>query len=181
MRFLKTQLKPSEIALISIILMMLLFIFNFTWKTSSMIRSLNALQVQVETSRTKLTENKILYTRLISRTPSSEDVKKDFMDQYVLVNDRFSSVITGIVNSSKNKNFSLQKISLDEQTKESGYKKLLYSLDIESSFIEIGKFLEKLEDAPLLTEVTSVEIKRIDNEMKRCLAQIRLYSYVRIE
>ena len=103
------------------------------------------------------------------------------MDQYVLFNDRFSSVISSIVNSSKSKAFTLTKLSLEDQSTENGYKKMLYSLDAEASFIEIGKFLEKLEDAPLLTEVSSVEINRIDNEMKRCQAHIKLFSYVRKE
>ena len=160
---------------------MLIFLFNFIWSKSSMALNLINLGAKSEVSRKQLADNQLLYNKLSQRGPASQNLKNDYMDQYVLMNDRFSSVISGIVNSSKAKTFSLLKISLDEQTKESGYKKLLYTLEIESSFIEIGKFLEKLEDAPLLTEVNAVEIKRIDTEMKRCQAQIKLYSYVRVE
>ena len=40
-----------------------------------------------------------------------------------------------------------------------------------------GKLLEQLEDAPVLTEVQSVEILRITDELKRCIAKIKLHGY----
>ena len=177
----KIQLKKNELVLMSIVVLVLFALFHFSWKNSNKMLTLNAVRASSMTAKSKLIENQSLYEKLIKREPASQGFSADYMDQYILANDHFSSAITGIVNSSKSKAFTLIKLSLEDQSSDSGYKKMLYSLDAEASFIEIGKFLEKLEDAPLLTEVTSIEINRIDTEMKRCQAHIKLYSYVRSE
>ena len=181
MQFMKIRLKKNETILISLILVILMALFGFLWKKSSFVTALNELQLKTDAAKTQVLESRALYEKLSKREPAGVGATKEFLDQYVLLNDHFSSVITGIVNSSKGKEFTLTKLSLDDQSSEAGYKKMLYSIDAEASFIDIGKFLEKLEDAPLLTEVSSVEINRIDTEMKRCRAHIKLYSYVRAE
>jgi len=181
MRLLKVRLKTNEIVLMSLIVVTFFALFHFFWKSSTKVITLNNLRAKSEISKAALLENKNQIEKLSKRDPASEGLNADYMDKYLSFNDKFSSVITGIVNSSKGRGFSLTKLSLEDQSIENGYKKILYSIDAEATFIDIGKFLEKLEDAPLLTEVTSIEINRIDVEMKRCQAQIKLYSYVRSE
>jgi len=180
-QFEKIRLKSNEAALLSLIIVVFLVLFTIMWDRSGTMASLTVSRNQVAASKAKLDENKALYDKLTKRSPSSEGLNTDYLDQYLKLNDHFSSVITGIVNSSKGNSFALNKISLESQAVENGYKQMLYSLDAEASFIAIGKFLERLEDAPLLTEVSSIEISRIDNEMKRCQAHIKLFSYVRAE
>jgi len=181
MKLLKVQFKPNEIALMSAVVVTMMVLFSFYWKTSGMAVGLNALKAKSEVSKRSLAENQALIDKLTKRVPASDGVSAEYLDQYVLLNDRISSVIAGIVNSTKGRSFTLSKLLQEEQSIEGGYKKILYSLDAEASFIDIGKFLEKLEDAALLTEVKAVEINRIDDEMKRCKAHIRLYSYVRVD
>jgi hypothetical protein len=84
----------------------------------------------------------------------------------------------GIFSGSKENDFTVQKITSMQSTKFGGYTQTLYALEADSSFIAIGKFLENLEDSPLLTEIESIDIARIENEMKQCKASIRLYGYV---
>jgi hypothetical protein len=86
--------------------------------------------------------------------------------------------VMGIVSGSQQGAFSISKILAEKSKKTGAYTQTLYELETESSFLAIGKFLESLEDSPLLTEVESVEISRIEQEMKRCTAKIRLYGYV---
>lgn len=178
---LKIKLKNNEVIMLCLVILTLFAAFNILWKKSGSANALNEIRAKADASKKVLADNQALYDKLSKRSPASEGFSADYMSQYAMLNDRFSSVITGIVNSSKSKKFTLSRLSLENQSAENGYKKMLYSLDAEASFIEIGKFLEKLEDAPLLTEVSSVEINRIDNEMKRCKAHIKLYSYVRAE
>jgi hypothetical protein len=181
MKLLKIKLKPNEVAVICLIILCLFVVFNMFWKNSPMNTGLKNVQSRIEASKKKLAEDQALFDKLSKISSPTDSANSADLDQYVLLNDRFSSVISGIVRNSKTKSFALTKLVMEDESLESGYKKVLYSLDAEASFIEIGKFLEKLEDASLLTEVSSVEINRIDEEMKRCLAHIRLYSYVRAE
>ena len=181
MKLFSVKLKESELFLLCAVMLSLFFLFNFYWKNSSAVTLLSQTEAKNIAAKTQLSENQVLLDKLNKRGPSSDAIQNEYLDQYVLVNDRFSSIITKIVSSSNGHGFTLSKLSLDDQSTESGYKKMLYSLDAEASFIDIGRFLEQLEDAPLLTEVNSVEINRIDNEMKRCRARIKLYSYVRSE
>lgn len=180
-RLFSIQLKQSEVAMLCVVIVSFFGLFHLLWMKSGASVSALTLNAQLEKSKQTLAENKTFLEKLSNRSPASVGAGVDEMDKYVLTNDRLSSVINGIVASSRSEALALTKLSLEDQSLESGYKKMLYSVDAEASFIDIGKFLEKLEDAPLLTEIKSININRIDNEMKRCQAHIRLYSYVRVE
>lgn len=179
MRLLNIQLKKNEIVMLSVTILCLFFLFYVTWEKIGPAGAMIDLEQRSAVAKRKLADNKALFEKLNNRAPASVGFSSEYMDRYVLNNDRFSGAINGIVTSSKAKDFVLKKIQLEEQSVENGYKKLLYILQADATFIEVGKFLEKIEEAPLLTEVNSVEITRDENEMRRCHAEIKLYSYVR--
>lgn len=181
MKLTQIKISKNESIMISLTLVTFIFLFGILWKSSSMNANLESIRAKAIISKQKLADNEALIAKLNQRTPASLAGNSEILDRYVLANDHFSSVITGIVSNAKGDAFKLSKLTLEEQATDNGYKKMLYALDAEASFVEIGKFLENLEDAPLLTEVQSIVINRIDNEMKRCQAHIKLYSYVRQE
>ena len=181
MRLSKISLNLKEALLMSLIILIFFAIGNILLKKTGAAAALTDFRAKSEIAKNKLAESQAFLDKLSKRDPSADGVNADYLDQYLRLNDRFSSVITGIVSSSKGGGFMLTRVSLEGEITENGYKRMLYSMDAEASFISIGKFLEKLEDAPLLTEVSSVEINRIENEMKRCKAHIKLYSYVRAD
>jgi hypothetical protein len=158
------------------------FCFQQLWVKS---RALELDQVtrSIAETQKKLEMDQLTYVQLMKRAPASVEVTSasQLLDEYLKFNGHFSSVVNGIVLSSKNTSFSLTKISSEKQVKATGYTQTLYSIEAEAPFIAIGKFLEKMEDSPLLTEVDSIEISRIGNEMKRCKAKIKLFSYVGAE
>ena len=51
-------------------------------------------------------------------------------------------------------------------------------IELETQFISIGKFIEQLENAKLLLDIYSIEIKRLPNDLRECSAQIKLNNYV---
>ena len=137
-------------------------------------------QDKVTALRASILDNKNKLAALSTRVPASEELKAthQLLDKYLKSNDRFSSVVTNLVASSKEESFLLTKVVSENQTKMSGYTQTLYHLEAETSFISIGKFLERLEESPLLTEVQSIDIVRLEDEMERCKASIKLFSYV---
>jgi|GEM_PF-6943287 len=175
----KFKLKTSESILVSVFALLSMYAFDRFWQQPHS-KELKEVQTKVVTARKSVEDKRKVLDSLKSRAPASTEVKtaQTLFDRYLASNDRFSSVIMGIFTGSKENEFSIQKLAALQSTSFGGYVQTLYSLDVESNFIAIGKFLENLEDSPLLTEVESIDITRIENEMKQCKASIRLYGYV---
>jgi Tfp pilus assembly protein PilO len=144
---------------------------------------LNDIETKISTLQKKMEADQLAYNDLQKRTPASVESASasQLLDQYLKFNGHFSSVVNGIVSNSQGGSFSLTKISSESQVQTVGYTQTLYTVEAEAPFIAIGKFLEKMEDSPLLTEVDSIDISRIGTEMRRCKAKIKLFSYVGAE
>ena len=163
----------------SVFVLGLFYVYQHYWQSPKS-ADLVILNGKIAESQARVQENQALLAKLTARSPASEEVKTShhLLDQYLKSNNHFSNVVTSIVESSKNDAFLLTKISSDKQAPVSGYVQTLYHVEVEASFIAIGKFLERLEDSSLLTEVDSIDITRLGTEMKRCKANINLFSYV---
>jgi hypothetical protein len=90
-------------------------------------------------------------------------------------NNNFSSLLNRL--SGDGIQFSLERLTVDEHKEVAGYSRTLFNLEIETSFIELGKFIEGLENSDFLVDFQSVEISRIDKELKRSKAKIKVFSY----
>jgi hypothetical protein len=183
MKFREGRFKVRESLLLSLGIIALGFGFESFWVKPNA-KKLQELNEKTEAARKKIEDTQALIIKVKNRAPASVPVKdedhttKSMLERYMGSNDRFSKVVMGIVTGSKEGAFSVSKISAERSVKIGSYTQTLYELDAESSFLSIGKFLETLEDSPLLTEVDSIEISRIEQEMKRCSAKIRLFGYV---
>ena len=184
MKFREGKWKVRDSVLVSLMLAGIFFAFQKYWVKPNTVR-LVELHEKTESARKQIEENRALLANVKTRAPASvsppsieEKTAKGMLERYMNSNDRFSRVIMGIVSGSKEGAFSLSKIAAEKSTKVGSYTQTLYHLETESSFISIGKFLETLENSPLLTEVESIEISRIEQEMKQCKASIRIYGYV---
>jgi hypothetical protein len=173
------RLKLSESILLSFVILGGAFLFQRFWVLPNSQR-LVELQEKSKTMKAKIEELKTQLNTMAVKAPVTEEVKtaQSLLDRYVSTNERFSSVIMGIFSGSKERDFSISRIIAEKSEKIGVYTQTLYQIDAESSFIAIGKFLEGLEDSALLTEVDSINITKIEDEMKRCKASIRLFGYV---
>ncbi|MBU6152765.1 MAG: hypothetical protein KGP28_00555 [Bdellovibrionales bacterium] len=175
----KFKLKWSESLLISLFSVMSMFAFDRFWQKPHSLE-LMSLKARISETRKKVEDTQKVLEGLKNRVPAVADNQTtlSLLDRYLSSNDRFSNVIQGIFKGSKESEFSIQSIVALQSNRFEGYTQTLYSLEAESSFIAIGKFLENLEDSSLLTEIESIDIARIENELKQCKASIRLYGYV---
>ena len=174
---LKWNLRES--VLISAFAVGLLVLFQIYWVKPRSVK-LEEVREKVASTRSKIQETKNLISNLGSRAPASEEAKttQSLLDKYFTSNAKFSSVIMGVFSGAKDDSFSLVRMTSEKSSKVGGYTQTLYQLEAESTFISIGKFLERLEDSSLLTEVESIDISRLGSEMERCKANIRLFGYV---
>jgi Tfp pilus assembly protein PilO len=173
------RLKKSEVVLTSLFACAMAYLFQTYWLRPH-VDQLNSMKSEVAGVQTQVDQNQSLLVTLKNRVPASIEVKSsnELLDKYIKSNDRFSNVVSSIIQSSNTLSFMLNKISAESQEQLMGYAQTLYSIQAEASFISIGKFLETLEDSPLLTEVQSIEIERTGNELKMCKANIKLFNYV---
>ena len=171
------RLNRNESVLICIVSLSLVFVYQHYWKKAKL-REIEALHTKVASLKESVDKKQISLKVIQERTPATGNLKNADVNKYLKSNDHFSNVLSELVKSSKENSFSLTKIASSAPTKVNGYTQTQYRLEAESSFISLGKFLEKLEDSPLLTDVQSIEIRRIENEMDRCIVSIKLYSYV---
>jgi hypothetical protein len=173
------RLKLSESILLSLVIVGGGVLFQRFWVLPNSQR-LVELQEKAKATQAKIDELKTQLGTIKVKAPATEEVKtaQSLLDRYISTNDRFSSVIMGIFSGSKEREFNISKIIAEKSEKVGVYTQTLYQIDAESSFIAIGKFLEGLEDSALLTEVDSINITKIEEEMKRCRASIRLFGYV---
>ena len=173
------RLSSRESVLASLFVVGVLFLVQRYWIAPQQLR-VTKLRGEVTVAKATLQKDQAELKKLSTRSPASQEfaASQRLLDRYLKSNAMFSNVVTGLVENSKNDAFQLNKITSDLQSTFGTYTQTQYQVEVEAPFIAIGKFLEKLEDSALLTEVDSIEISRIQEEMKRCRANIRLFSYV---
>jgi hypothetical protein len=109
-------------------------------------------------------------------TPNQTTAPSAPIQRYLAMNDRFSDLITRL--NGDGRNFRVNRLSMDKQENKGAFSKSTFSLEIETSFLNLGQFIENLEKSDFLIEISSVEVNRINQELRKCTAKIQLNSYV---
>ncbi len=172
------RLNLKESITLSVIALLLMGYFHVTW-TKNHLKEVADLKAKVATVSTELEKNRKLEANLKGKAPTYVEIQtsNDLLERYLKSNEKFSSIVDGIISNSNGREFLLSKMLAESQEKVNGYIQTLYKIEAEATFLSIGKFLEKLEDSSLLSEVQSVEIKRSANELRVCNVKINLLSY----
>ena len=74
--------------------------------------------------------------------------------------------------------FTINKLAVIKQDELKKYYKTLFVLELDTSFLTLGQFIDKLEHSDLLLEVQSLDVSRIGRELKKCTVKIEFYGYV---
>ncbi len=174
----KIRLNRNQSIAISIMTILLMVYMHVSW-TKNRLKDVVELKTKVTTAKAELEKNRTLEANLKGKAPSYLEIQtsNDLLERYLKSNERFSSIVDGIVSSSNGRDFLLSKMLADSQVEMNGYIQTLYKIEAEATFLSIGKFLESLEDSPLLSEVQTIEIKRNQSELRICNVKIDLLSY----
>lgn len=174
----KISLNQRECILLSVICLAITGVYVHYWQRPH-VAKLQQLKTVIETTEAEIVSNTNLLSQLATRMPVSVESKasQDLLEKYRKSNSQLANVITSISTDNPKYPFLLSRISTESQNATDGFTKILYNIELEATFVSIGKFLERLEDSPLLTEVGSIEIARVSSEMKRCHTKIKLLSY----
>jgi len=174
----KFKLNRNETILICVAIGAGLFAFQRYWKVPHS-RENQRLQTEIANIKTEIeTNQQILAKFSVGRQPAAAAPKgqTELFAKLSKDNDNFSKVIKQLT-LKENTPFIMSLIATEPPVRVANYTKTLISVEAEASFLSIGKFLENLENSSLLTEVESIEISRLTNDMKLCDAKIKLLSY----
>lgn len=128
-----------------------------------------------------LNENKLNQKVLISLSENVTviDDGKSIKKNYILKEGLIHQFVDALTEKTKKFGLTLKKLEFRDKIEYKGIKQHLFVLNVDSSFINIGKFLEDLNQLDYLFRVLSVEVHRFEKELKKCDAQILIYGYTK--
>ncbi|MCB0420782.1 MAG: type 4a pilus biogenesis protein PilO [Bdellovibrionales bacterium] len=178
----KLHLSTRERILAGAVIVSLMFGFYKFWFSKQM-NEIDRLSREIETIKRTVQTDQQLLQQLHAQ--SVQNLQKSGKDsrylKYIEASRYLSSLIERLGADKSNQGISLVKMSVSERTKVNDFSKNSFALEIESSFVALGKFLGTIEQSKMLLEVNSVHITRIDNEMKRCVATVEVDGYYKPE
>lgn len=140
--------------------------------------SINSLHAQIATAQDSIKRKTEVVRQLHNESVSTLNARST--DQtylnYLQQNQYLSNLLDNLGAKSSGE-IQLKSIDVQSHDKTNGLNRSRFKLRIESSFVSLGQFLEKLAEKPLLLEVRSVELDRIDGDLKRCEATIEVDGY----
>ena len=108
--------------------------------------------------------------------PSGPALNPESMPSNINPDSTFAELIEKL--SGDGSLYRVNKLSLEKTEELEGVVKSTFSLEMETSFSNLGSFIEKLEGSPFLLEITQVDVLRRNKELRRCVAKIQINSYL---
>lgn len=144
------------------------------------LNQLKELDASIALEQQQLDANRAIYEKLSTRKLASVNFDSSIdLKSYVEGNSRLGNILSSISDMEHDqKLFKLTKIVSENKETARGVEKILFSLEIETSFLGLGTFLEKLENSKYLSRVESVTVNRVGADLKKCNATVKFYSYV---
>ena len=167
-----------ERALILVSFLLVSFAFNKYWyskksiETKEMIAKLTNLINQVS-----MQQKNLLQIQKSKKNISLKSSLKSQLEKHLSSSRYFSNLIAELSFEKNPEKFKIQKIQVEKSTKFDGYTKNKIKLEIQSSFIGLGEFLEELENSKYLVEVNSIKLTKLDDDLLKCTSIVKVNSY----
>jgi len=169
----KSRFNPREQILIALSILVVNIGILKLWYVPQK-NKLNELKSEVSGLQVLLNNNRMLLTQI--KTQSVPTTANESVEKHLALNNNFALLLKGL--GGDGVDFTVNRLAVEEHQLLSGYTKTLFTLDVDTSFLTLGQFIEKLESSQFLLEIQSIDISRVSQELKKCTAKIRLYSYV---
>lgn len=157
-----------------------LFILSINGFIKFRLNQIRELDQSIANEQQQLDANRAIFEKLSSRKLASASFDSSIdLKSYVDGNSRLGNILSNISEMEHDqKLFKLTKISSENKESAPGVEKILFSMEIETSFLGLGTFLEKLENSKYLSRVESVTVNRVGTDLKKCSATVKFYSYI---
>ncbi|OFZ18228.1 MAG: hypothetical protein A2Z20_11940 [Bdellovibrionales bacterium RBG_16_40_8] len=109
------------------------------------------------------------------RKPSSSN---DTLQHYLNNNKQFANLLQNISHDAVSGDTRIERVTVNSVESDGSYNKISYIIDVKSSFLPLGKFIENLEKSPLMIDIHSLEIATDENDLQNVEATVGLKNYV---
>lgn len=180
----KIKLSNREVALVSAVLIAFPFAYRQTvlrqQKASLQVlnEQINQFQNEIATKERIKADFEAAQGKIESSNDKNLHISAEMLKEYSEANRKFASVIQSISDEDGRDFLKVNKIETKETVTEGSLVRTKIALALDSPFVELGKFLEKIETSKMLASVASVKISRISDELKRCSATVEMNAYV---
>ncbi len=176
----KIKFNNTERILTLLTSLVIVFGFYFTWYSAKS-RRLQRVQSSVDQTLLNISAKKITLEKIKEKKEEKINVDltpyKKQIDYLVNTKTSFSDYIQSIGYQSLNEDIIINKVSTEKSTKDKFFKKVYFNIQIESSFLNIGKFIEKLDSSRHLTRIESIDIQRMSSDLQICNVEIKVIAY----
>lgn len=149
----------------------LVFIFYFGVYSNKQHLEIEVLNLDLQKVIVDLNSNQDKL--LQSRSQSNKNLE---LTKVMSSNEQFGDFLKHL--SGEQGLFLVNKLNVLEQENSSTFIKSKISLEVETSFLNLGKFIEEMEKSNYLIEITGVEVTRISEELRKCTAKIFINNLV---
>ena len=173
------NLSKREIIICSVTLAVISIAYFKFWLAGES-QKMQIVENKINSTRVDLDNNKKIAEELQRRSIASVPLsQEESFDKYVNQNKRLGSILAGITQSNEEiSDLQVKRLTLLSSKSEREFSKYSFEMELEGSFIDVGSFLEKIEVSKLVAEVKSVDIARAEKDLKRCVAKIKIDTYL---
>lgn len=159
------------------------------WVVAKKRASIRAMDINIQTLESSSRDLKTMMAAIQQkRSLASAPVdaaESDALPQYLTNSASLSNLIRQLTNEDPAHKYNVKSIvgrpaAIEKGAESKPYELISYEVKLETSFLSVGHFIERLEESKFVLDVVSVEVQRIESDLKRCTATIRLNSYVPI-
>jgi Tfp pilus assembly protein PilO len=176
----KINLKPRERILVAAVIAVA-SVLSFGLGNEKQVQKIKTIESDLSTKNEELNKKQIELTDLqakaetIQRALSGKWNLKKYLESSKYMAELLKEL--GAKEGVDKYDFHLKSLTIKGTEKVNSFNRTTFNLEIESNFIELGKYLAALEKSELLVQVQSVKLTRIDNDLKRCVAIIEVHGY----
>jgi len=151
--------------------------YNLGYKSQQ--KEIASLQETLQVQETELQKKQETLRDLQTKSAVLERANQNEkqLGKYIEASKYMSNLLRQLGAEEGRADIHLRQIDIKETTKVNNLYRSSLQLEVESSFLALGRFLASLEKSDLLIEVKSLQLNRIDSELKRCQATIEVQGY----
>ncbi|MBF0299932.1 MAG: type 4a pilus biogenesis protein PilO [Oligoflexia bacterium] len=171
---LKTLTAKRESIMIFLVIVVIFIFFTKLWyfKQESTIQSIKDEISELTNQTTNYKENLNGLTGINQVVNEQLNIVNTLNVETIKIENNVPSLIKKITELSDLSKIQLKKIKLIENKNKIFFNEYSISVEVESSFLILGHFLESMEKIPMPINVKSIEISRLDQDLKNCFARI---------
>ncbi|HLE10771.1 MAG: hypothetical protein A2504_11500 [Bdellovibrionales bacterium RIFOXYD12_FULL_39_22] len=176
------QLSARERKMMIASIILIITVFYTMWyrlqitNIENLKKSISELETQNSSNQSTLATLNLQMQTKTNFTQTSNKKKNQDSEDFWPTNN-LAILVKKIAETSAEKSIQLNTIALISNEINEGVVKNTFSIEIKSSFLELAKFLENLEQSAEWLAITSVNITRFENELKECEAIVLLNTF----